>query len=63
MHGFVSSVPAVSVGYFAVRAMAALVLGAAVGLERQWRQRTAGLRTTALVATEPEPALLAAAEE
>jgi putative Mg2+ transporter-C (MgtC) family protein len=50
MHGFVSSVPAVSVGYFAVRAMAALVLGAAVGLERQWRQRTAGLRTNALVA-------------
>jgi putative Mg2+ transporter-C (MgtC) family protein len=26
------------------------VLGAAVGLERQWRQRTAGLRTNALVA-------------
>jgi putative Mg2+ transporter-C (MgtC) family protein len=50
MHGFVSSVPAVSVGYFAVRATAALVLGAAVGLERQWRQRTAGLRTNALVA-------------
>jgi putative Mg2+ transporter-C (MgtC) family protein len=50
MHGFVSSVPAASVGYFAVRVMAALVLGAAVGLERQWRQRTAGLRTNALVA-------------
>ena len=28
----------------------ALVLGAAIGLERQWRQRTAGLRTNALVA-------------
>ncbi len=27
----------------------ALVLGAAIGLERQWRQRTAGLRTNALV--------------
>jgi putative Mg2+ transporter-C (MgtC) family protein len=40
----------VSVGYFAARAAAALVLGAAVGLERQWRQRTAGLRTNALVA-------------
>jgi putative Mg2+ transporter-C (MgtC) family protein len=26
------------------------VLGAAIGLERQWRQRTAGLRTNALVA-------------
>ena len=50
MGGFVSSLPAVSVGYFAARAAAALVLGAAVGLERQWRQRTAGLRTNALVA-------------
>lgn len=27
----------------------ALALGAAIGLERQWRQRTAGLRTNALV--------------
>jgi putative Mg2+ transporter-C (MgtC) family protein len=35
---------------FRVRAAAALVLGAAVGLERQWRQRTAGLRTNAPVA-------------
>jgi len=50
MGGFVSSLPAVSVGYFAARAAVALVLGAAVGLERQWRQRTAGLRTNALVA-------------
>jgi putative Mg2+ transporter-C (MgtC) family protein len=50
MNGFVSSLPAVSVGYFAARAALALVLGAAVGLERQWRQRTAGLRTNALVA-------------
>ncbi|MBV8033744.1 MgtC/SapB family protein [Roseateles sp.] len=29
---------------------AAFALGAAIGLERQWRQRTAGLRTNALVA-------------
>jgi putative Mg2+ transporter-C (MgtC) family protein len=29
----------------------ALLLGGAIGLERQWRQRTAGLRTNALVAT------------
>jgi putative Mg2+ transporter-C (MgtC) family protein len=50
MHGFLASLPAASVGYFTVRAAAALVLGAAVGLERQWRQRTAGLRTNALVA-------------
>jgi putative Mg2+ transporter-C (MgtC) family protein len=28
---------------------AAFVLGTAIGLERQWRQRSAGLRTTALV--------------
>ena len=50
MNGFLASLPAVSVGYFAARAAVALVLGAAIGLERQWRQRTAGLRTNALVA-------------
>jgi putative Mg2+ transporter-C (MgtC) family protein len=50
MSGFVTSVPAASVGYLAARAAVALILGAAVGLERQWRQRTAGLRTNALVA-------------
>jgi putative Mg2+ transporter-C (MgtC) family protein len=35
---------------FAIRLTVALVLGAIVGLERQWRQRTAGLRTNCLVA-------------
>ncbi len=50
MNGFLASLPAVSVGYFAGRAAVALVLGALIGLERQWRQRTAGLRTNALVA-------------
>ena len=35
---------------FAGRLTTALLLGAAVGLERQWRQRTAGTRTNALVA-------------
>jgi putative Mg2+ transporter-C (MgtC) family protein len=35
---------------FALRLGAALLLGAAIGLERQWRQRTTGLRTNALVA-------------
>jgi putative Mg2+ transporter-C (MgtC) family protein len=35
---------------FAGRMAAALLLGAVVGLERQWRQRTAGTRTNALVA-------------
>jgi len=36
---------------FASRVAVALLLGAIVGLERQWRQRMAGLRTNALVAT------------
>lgn len=35
---------------FALRLGAALLMGAAVGLERQWRQRMAGTRTNALVA-------------
>src|SRR5260370_10960883 len=50
MSGLLVSIPAASVGYFAGRAAVALLLGAVVGLERQWRQRTAGLRTNALVA-------------
>jgi putative Mg2+ transporter-C (MgtC) family protein len=36
--------------HFAIRLGLALLLGAIVGAERQWRQRTAGLRTNALVA-------------
>ena len=35
---------------FAIRMFAALFLGAAIGLERQWRQRMTGLRTNGLVA-------------
>jgi putative Mg2+ transporter-C (MgtC) family protein len=35
---------------FAVNNFIALLLGAMIGLERQWRQRTAGLRTNSLVA-------------
>src|ERR1700691_1428691 len=35
---------------FVLRLGAALLLGALVGLERQWRQRMAGTRTNALVA-------------
>lgn len=35
---------------FVLRLGAALLMGAAVGLERQWRQRMAGTRTNALVA-------------
>jgi len=34
---------------FALRLLAALLLGAAVGSERQWRQKNAGLRTNTLV--------------
>lgn len=33
-----------------LRLVVALLLGAAIGVERQWRQRSAGLRTNALVA-------------
>lgn len=39
MHGF----------EFEIRIAVALALGALIGLERQWRQRLAGLRTNALV--------------
>ena len=35
---------------FVLHLLAALLMGAAVGLERQWRQRMAGTRTNALVA-------------
>src|SRR5579864_1437552 len=35
---------------FALRLVAALVFGALIGLERQWRQRMTGLRTNGLVA-------------
>ena len=36
---------------FTIRLGVALMLGAAIGLERQWRQRMAGLKTNALVST------------
>ena len=35
---------------FALRLLAALVFGALIGLEQQWRQRMTGLRTNGLVA-------------
>jgi putative Mg2+ transporter-C (MgtC) family protein len=50
MTGLVAGDAAIGVGVFAGRAIVALALGALVGLERQWRQRMAGLRTNALVA-------------
>jgi len=34
---------------FALRILLAMVLGSVIGLEREWRQRMAGLRTNALV--------------
>src|SRR6202044_2187022 len=45
--GFLMTLPTLQ---FALRLSAALLLGALVGLERQWRQRMAGTRTNALVA-------------
>jgi putative Mg2+ transporter-C (MgtC) family protein len=35
---------------FTLRMRCAVVLGTVIGLERQWRQRAAGLRTNVLVA-------------
>lgn len=35
---------------FAIRASIALLLGLLIGMERQWRQRHAGIRTYSLVA-------------
>lgn len=52
MTGFLATTTASGVAIFAGRAVVALALGALVGLERQWRQRMAGLRTNALVALE-----------
>jgi putative Mg2+ transporter-C (MgtC) family protein len=46
-----SALAAVSHSDFALRVAVALVFGAIIGFERQWRQRMAGLRTNALVAT------------
>ena len=50
MNSFLISTPANQIVDFAGRAAVALALGALIGIERQWRQRMAGLRTNALVA-------------
>jgi putative Mg2+ transporter-C (MgtC) family protein len=50
MTTFVVSLSLSQTLYFVGRAAVAVVLGALVGFERQWRQRMAGLRTNALVA-------------
>ncbi|WP_308131286.1 MgtC/SapB family protein [uncultured Flavobacterium sp.] len=34
---------------FSTRLLFALVFGASIGIERQWRQKSAGLRTNTLV--------------
>jgi len=47
---FVVSPSASETADFLGRAAIALALGAAIGVERQWRQRMAALRTNALVA-------------
>ncbi|MBV9264057.1 MAG: MgtC/SapB family protein, partial [Candidatus Eremiobacteraeota bacterium] len=36
--------------HFAIRVLVGGLLGAAIGFERQWRQRGAGMHTSALVA-------------
>ena len=50
MGSFLAATTAGGAAVFAGRAAVAVGLGALVGLERQWRQRMAGLRTNALVA-------------
>lgn len=50
MGSFLTATTAGGAAVFADRAVVAVALGAMVGLERQWRQRIAGLRTNALVA-------------
>jgi len=50
MRTFVVSLSLLQTLYFVGRAALAVTLGAVIGLERQWRQRMAGLRTNALVA-------------
>ncbi len=41
---------------FLARVLLALALGILIGVERQWRQRMAGLRTNALVSPTSSPA-------
>src|ERR1700693_4318973 len=50
LHGFLISPSAGQMADCIGRAAVALSLGALIGVERQWRQRMAGLRTNALVA-------------
>jgi putative Mg2+ transporter-C (MgtC) family protein len=46
----VTLAPLAGLGQTSADLLLALVLGALIGIERQWRQRTAGLRTNTLVA-------------
>ena len=47
---FINNINLLSLGDTAVSLSAAFILGGLIGLERQYRQRTAGLRTNILVA-------------
>jgi putative Mg2+ transporter-C (MgtC) family protein len=46
----VTSWPVLPIGTIIARLLLAAVMGAAIGVEREWRQRPAGLRTNILVA-------------
>ena len=46
----VSSWPVLPIGTITVRLLLAAVMGGAIGIEREWRRRPAGLRTHILVA-------------
>ncbi|MGD0864094.1 MAG: MgtC/SapB family protein [Rhizomicrobium sp.] len=50
MAGILNSSLSIELVAIVLRLGLALVLGASIGFERQWRQKTAGLRTNALVA-------------
>ncbi len=42
--------PKMTIDQFEIRLLVALLLGAVIGLEREWQQKIAGIRTNALVA-------------
>lgn len=46
----VSSWPVLPIGTITIRLLLAAVMGGAIGIEREWRRRPAGLRTHILVA-------------
>lgn len=44
-----TSIESLSISEFTIRLLYALILGSAIGVERQWRRKSAGLRTNTLV--------------